>query len=210
MENSGVKSVIILRGGPAVGKTTLAEELTCKMPKSARIEQDILRYMIVGGLVAAKSGLHPSNAPEEYLRQCRLGDLNALALARNFAVAGFIPVIAGFNGGESAETFYELNHPRSRTWYPSPELLSHELTDLNCYQIILDAPSDVLEVRLKTREFDSETIEFVLDQRQRFLDSIDKSQVWLQVNTIENTPQEIAELILEKLSEMEPSVKVTE
>ena len=52
--------VILLRGGPAVGKSTTARLLADLLPQSAVVEQDVLRYMVHGGLVAARRGTHQS------------------------------------------------------------------------------------------------------------------------------------------------------
>jgi len=51
--------------------------------------------MIVGGLVASSGGTPPSQAPEEYRRQCWLGVANAVRLAQGFATEGFSSVIEG-------------------------------------------------------------------------------------------------------------------
>ena len=46
---------IILRGGTGVGKSTTAEALVKKIPFSAKIDIDDLRYLIKGGLIASRS-----------------------------------------------------------------------------------------------------------------------------------------------------------
>lgn len=181
--------VIFLRGGPAVGKSTICQALVEKIPLSARIEQDILRYMVAGGLVASRSNLAPSQYPEEYKYQCRLGDQNALVLARNFANAGFIPVIAGFNGGESAETFHLLKHPDEISWYPDSEILNRELPGIRNFQVVLDASPDTISERMKQRGWDGGTINFVLKQRQIFLKTVSTGQVDMILDTSDTSPQ---------------------
>ena len=100
------KVALFLRGGSGVGKTTIADALVKIIPFSTKIDVDDLRYMIYGGRVASWSKLKPYDHQEEYFGQCRLGDKNGFALARNFLEAGFIPIIDGLNGGESSETFH--------------------------------------------------------------------------------------------------------
>lgn len=166
-------SVIFLRGGPAVGKSTLARALADCIRRSAVVEQDVLRYMVRGGLVACRSGRHPSEDPEGYERQCRIGDENALAVARSFAEEGFVPIIAGFDGGESAQSFRLA--PGVTPWSPSPEKLSKLLPGLATHQIILDASPAVLRDRLAARGLDAAAIRFVLSQRERFLQRLEKA-----------------------------------
>jgi 2-phosphoglycerate kinase len=71
MSNWAMRTQIILLFGPSgTGKSTLARLLAGRLPRCAFIEVDTLRYMIVGGLVADSGGTPPSQAPEEYQRQC--------------------------------------------------------------------------------------------------------------------------------------------
>jgi chloramphenicol 3-O-phosphotransferase len=89
--------VWLLFGANCAGKSTLARALAGSLPRCAHIEVDALRYLVVGGLVAASAGTPPHLAPEEYDRQCRLGDDNAARLARGFAEHGFASVIEGLD-----------------------------------------------------------------------------------------------------------------
>ncbi len=194
------KIIIFLRGGPAVGKSSVAEELSKKLPYSAKIEQDILRYMVTGGLVASKKGLHPSAAPDEYTRQCHLGDKNSLALAKNFAESGFLPIIAGFNGGESAETFYLLKHPDKVRWYPDKEFLMQELPGFIFFQVVLDTSPLILSERLKARGFEENTIRFILNQRELFLNAVSQTHVDILIDTSQRDPTWVAEKVINELN----------
>jgi energy-coupling factor transporter ATP-binding protein EcfA2 len=89
--------IILLFGPSGTGKSTLARLLAGRLPRCAFIEVDTLRYMIVGGLVAHSGGTPPSEAPEEYQRQCWLGVANAVRLAERFAADGFSSVIEGLD-----------------------------------------------------------------------------------------------------------------
>jgi energy-coupling factor transporter ATP-binding protein EcfA2 len=87
--------IILLFGPSGSGKSTLARLLAGRLPRCAHIEVDMLRYMVVGGLVAHSGGMPPDQAPDEYRRQCWLGVVNAVRLAEGFAAAGFSSVIEG-------------------------------------------------------------------------------------------------------------------
>ena len=140
---------IILRGGTGVGKTTIAKLLAQKLKRSVHIEQDILRYMIVNGLVASRTNLQPGTHPKEYQRQCRLADENTYDLIKNFANAGFNTIVDGFNGGESGHTFYFLEQPEDISWYQDEALVKKKLPDITLYQIDLYTKEEILIKRLK-------------------------------------------------------------
>ena len=129
-----------------------------------------------------------------------LGDKNAFALARNFLEAGFIPIIAGLNGGESSETFHLLENPEDIKWYPNSEILQKELPGIKTFQVILDTPSNVLAERLKDKGHNETTIQFILDQRNIFLESVSKGPIDYIVDTSTNDPRTIAEKILDDLN----------
>lgn len=95
MKTRSRTQIILLFGPSGTGKSSLARLLAGRMPRCACIEVDTLRYMIVGGLVAGSGGTPPSQAPEEYRRQCWLGVANAVRLAQGFATEGFSSVIEG-------------------------------------------------------------------------------------------------------------------
>ncbi len=194
------KVVLFLRGGSGVGKTTIADALVKIIPFSTKIDVDNLRYMIYGGRVASWSKLKPYDYQKEYFRQCRLGDKNAFALARNFLEAGFIPIIDGLNGGESSETFHLLENSEDIKWYPNSEILQKELPGIKTFQVILDTPSNILAERLKDKGHNETTIQFILDQRNIFLEAVSKGHREYIVDTSINNPKTIAEKILNDLN----------
>ena len=198
----GVKKgvALFLRGGSGVGKTTIADALVKLIPFSTKVDIDNLRYMIYGGRVASWSKLKPYDYQEEYFRQCRLGDKNAFALARNFLEAGFIPIIVGLNGGESSETFHLLENPEDIKWYPNSEILQKELPGIKTFQVILDTPPNALTERLKDKGHNETTIQFILDQRDIFLEAVSKEFIKNIVDTSINDPKTIAEKILDDLN----------
>ncbi len=87
--------VILIFGPSCTGKSTVGRLVAGHLPKCAFIEVDALRYMVVGGLVAYSSGVHPSQAPAAYWQQCWMGVENAVRLALGFAKHGFSSVIEG-------------------------------------------------------------------------------------------------------------------
>ncbi|KKN17722.1 hypothetical protein LCGC14_0963010 [marine sediment metagenome] len=188
---------LFLRGGSGVGKTTIADALVKKIPFSTKIDIDDLRYMIHGGRVASWSELKPYDYQDEYFRQCRLGDKNAFSLARNFLDAGFIPIIAGLNGGESSETFHLLKNPEDIKWYPDSKTLQKELPGIKIFQVILDTIPVVLVERLKEKGHNETTIKFILDQRNIFLKAVTNGSLDYIIDTSTNDPKTIAERILD-------------
>ncbi len=196
----GKKVALFLRGGSGVGKTTIADALVKIIPFSTKIDIDELRYMICGGRVASWSKLKPYDYQEEYFRQCRLGDINAFALARNFMEAGFIPIIAGLNGGESSETFHLIENPEDIKWYPNSEILQKELPGIKIFQVILDTPPIVLTERLKDKGHNETTIQFILDQRDIFFEAVSKGPIDYIIDTSTFDSDMIAEKILDDLN----------
>lgn len=194
-----MKKALILRGGPVVGKSSASAALASLLPRSALIEQDLLRYMVVGGLVATKSNVKPAENPREYFRQCRLGDKNAFALARNFIEAGFLVIISGLNGGESAETFHLIEHPIDVKWYPEHSVFEKELPGITVHQIILDARPKALINRMKERGWGEQVIQFVLTQRDIFLAAAKNVGISSMIDTSNTNPLSVAKKIISEL-----------
>ena len=84
--NSTVLPVLVLAGGPAVGKSATASGLAASLPRCAVIEVDDVRQLVRSGAAAPWEG-------EEGLRQQVLGVRNACALAREFTAAGVAVVV---------------------------------------------------------------------------------------------------------------------
>lgn len=81
-EMPGLVNVLVLTGGPAVGKNTIASQLAAMRERCAVIDVDNVRWMV----------LQPHHAPwegEEGHFQQRLGVRNACSLTHNFIEAGF-------------------------------------------------------------------------------------------------------------------------
>jgi predicted kinase len=77
-----MRSPLVLTGGPAVGKSTTARLLALATARSAVVNVDDVRQLIVSGGAAPWQGSEGS-------AQQRLGVENACSLARSFNAAGF-------------------------------------------------------------------------------------------------------------------------
>ncbi|NKY47453.1 AAA family ATPase [Nocardia cerradoensis] len=89
-------AVYLITGIQAAGKSTVAQALAERLPRSAHIRGDVFRRFVVGGR-AEMSG-EPS---EEALRQLRLRHRLAAATADDYAAAGFTAVVQDVVLGES-------------------------------------------------------------------------------------------------------------
>jgi cytidylate kinase len=80
--------MFLITGIPASGKSTVARELAGRLPRSAHVNGDAFRRMVVSGRVEMSPGSDP-----EALRQLRLRHEIAVATADAYAAAGFVPVL---------------------------------------------------------------------------------------------------------------------
>ena len=100
MRQDSLMSVVVLTGGPAAGKTTVAVAVAKKRDRCAVIDVDDVRHM-----------LHPHVAPwggEEGQRQQWLGVKNACALAANFVADGCDVVITDVLSADTAALYRSL------------------------------------------------------------------------------------------------------
>lgn len=96
-----VPPVLVLTGGPAVGKSATAAELAATQPRCAVVEVDDVRQLVRHGAAAPWEG-------EEGRRQQALGVRNACALARELTDAGIGVVVADVLTPDTAALYRRL------------------------------------------------------------------------------------------------------
>lgn len=114
--------VIIIRGAPAVGKTTLSKELAKYFPKGVRLEVDTLRSMVIS---------------VDWTNQQEHKDVLQVAaqLTRQFLGLGFRPVLVvdTFSGDKVKPFLDAINEPdlglqvKTFALHASPEVLARRL-----------------------------------------------------------------------------------
>lgn len=92
--------VIIISGTPAAGKSSVSKALAEKFPKSAYLNIDSFKDMIVGGNVAPWD----PEGPEQF----KLVEKNFLAVTRNFLDEGFVVIIDYVMGDEQVKGYDDL------------------------------------------------------------------------------------------------------
>jgi len=117
-----IPDVIILRGAPGVGKSTLAKELAQHFPEGVRIEVDTLRGMVIS---------------VDWTNQQEHKELLQVAaqLTRQFLGLGFKPVLVvdTFSGDKVKEFLDTVNNPdlglqvKAFALHASPEVLARRL-----------------------------------------------------------------------------------
>ena len=95
------RAVVIITGAPGAGKSTVSRLRARRLARAALVDAHVVSTMVVSGYV------WPLGEPaDEEARQVRLLHTNLSALARNFAEAGFTPVLdVVVPGAEHLETF---------------------------------------------------------------------------------------------------------
>lgn len=92
--------VIIISGPPAAGKSSVSRALAEKFPKSAYLDIDLFKDMIIGGNVAPWD----PEGPEQF----KLVEKNFLAITKNFLDEGFVVVINYVFNDEQVKQYNEL------------------------------------------------------------------------------------------------------
>jgi len=79
-------------------------------------------------------------------------------------------------------------------------MLEQEIPDVQVIQIVLDTEKEVLVERLKTvKKWDKTVIDFIILQREFFLDSLDMNQISLVVDTCTMSPKQVCNKVLKEI-----------
>ncbi|WP_327088242.1 AAA family ATPase [Nonomuraea sp. NBC_01738] len=102
-----MRGVFLITGIMAAGKSTVAQALAERLPRSAHVRGDAFRRMIVNG----GAEMTPDTA-EEAVRQLHLRYRIAAAAADQYVEAGFTPVVQDVALGPDLEMFAGLIRSR--------------------------------------------------------------------------------------------------
>ncbi|MFE0075657.1 AAA family ATPase, partial [Nonomuraea sp. NPDC059023] len=102
-----MRAVILITGISASGKSTVAQALAERLPRSVHVRGDVFRKMVVNG--RAEMSAEPS---EEARRQLRLRYAIAAEVADRYFEAGFTPVLQDVVLGPDLETVTKLIRSR--------------------------------------------------------------------------------------------------
>lgn len=89
-------TIFVVTGIQAAGKSTVAQALAERLPKSVHVHGDAFRRMVVNGRVE----MGPADPPAEAFRQLRLRYALAAKVADGYADAGFTVVLQDIVLGE--------------------------------------------------------------------------------------------------------------
>ncbi|NUS08325.1 MAG: AAA family ATPase [Nonomuraea sp.] len=95
-----MKGVVLITGISAAGKSTVAQALAERLPRSAHVRGDAFRRMVVGG----RADMTPDLA-DESVRQLHLRYRIAAQTADLYAEAGFTAIVQDVTLGADLETF---------------------------------------------------------------------------------------------------------
>ena len=118
-----MKGVVLLTGIPAAGKSTVAQALAERLPRSAHVRGDVFRRMITGG----RADMTPSPSAEA-LRQLRLRYALAASTADAYAAAGFTAILQDVMLGQELAHVAGLIRTRPLrvvVLAPSPQTVAH-------------------------------------------------------------------------------------
>lgn len=105
-----MRGVILITGISAAGKSTVAQRLAERLPRSAHVRGDVFRRMVVGG----RAEMTPE-ADAEAVRQLHMCYRLAAATADTYCDAGFTAIVQDVVLGRDLQLFTEII--RSRPLY---------------------------------------------------------------------------------------------
>lgn len=91
--------MIVIAGPPAAGKTTVAEMLADKYPKSAQFSVDTIRHFIKGG------NIPPWETGDAAEKQIKLGDAIVGDIVKRYVDSGYVVILDGVYSDEDLEEY---------------------------------------------------------------------------------------------------------
>ncbi len=163
--------VIIISGTPAAGKSSVSKALAEKFPKSAYLDIDGFKDMIIGGNVAPWD----PKGPEQF----KIVEKNFLAVTRNFLDDGYVVIIDYVMGDEQVKGYDDLlgdvhgflllpsiEELKKRDRERNPEYsLEHRIDAL--YPQFADVEHKVLRVIDSTNQTVEETVEKIFNSLKK-------------------------------------------
>ncbi|MFE3170310.1 AAA family ATPase [Amycolatopsis sp. NPDC059090] len=123
-------TIFVVTGIQAAGKSTVAQALAERLPKSVHVRGDVFRRMVVNGRVE----MGPADPPAEAIRQLRLRYALAAQVADGYAEAGFTVVLQDIVLGEHLTEMVDALRTRP------------------CYVVVLAPSAAVVEQRDAARQ----------------------------------------------------------
>jgi predicted kinase len=163
-------TVIVITGVMAAGKSTVAQRLAERLPRSAHVRGDVFRRMIVSGREEPGGG---REAVDQLWLRYRLSAATADAYAR----AGFTAIVQDVILGEDLASYLELVETRPR------------------HLIVLAPRAEVVEQREAARGKTGYSDAWPVASLDRSLRE-DTPRLGHWIDTSEQTPDETVELIL--------------
>ncbi len=100
--NTNHKLLIIITGPPAAGKTTIAEKLSEKFPKTVHLSKDFIYHLVESG------HFNPWDPSPEAKKQFLLNDRVILYIIKTYLNAGYIVIIEGVFGDKHFNEYKRL------------------------------------------------------------------------------------------------------
>ena len=166
-------TICLITGPAGVGKSSVAKYLADQIARSAYVNVDYLREMVMGGYVL------PWPSSEEATIQTRLGAENACAMAKNFLSNGFSVFIDDVIGENLFNLYRQILGPELRVFL----LLPSKTTLLERF----DNRGNDKELRARTEEL-----------YDKFVSRKDKLS-WEVIDTSKQSLKETGDEILRKL-----------
>jgi chloramphenicol 3-O-phosphotransferase len=169
-------SVIVITGVMAAGKSTVAELVAQRLPRSAHVRGDAFRRMIVSG----RAEMTPEQS-DEATRQLHLRYAMSAAIADGYAQHGFTAVVQDVIIGPDLQLYVDYIATRP------------------CHVVVLAPSPDIVELREHGRGksgYGDWTVA-ALDKALR--NDTPRLGLWLDTST--QTPEQTADEVLARLSE---------